>query len=31
LAVGSPGVADFWRVFREAMHDLGYIEGEHSL
>src|SRR5262245_41736551 len=28
LAVGSPGVADFWRVFREAMHDLGYIEGE---
>ncbi len=28
LAVGSPGVADFWRLFREAMQDLGYIEGQ---
>ena len=28
LAVGSPGVADFWRLFREAMQELGYIEGK---
>jgi putative ABC transport system substrate-binding protein len=28
LAVGSPGVADFWRLFREAMQDLGYVEGQ---
>jgi putative ABC transport system substrate-binding protein len=28
LAVGSPGVADFWRLFREAMQELGYIEGQ---
>jgi ABC-type uncharacterized transport system substrate-binding protein len=28
LAVGSPGLADFWRLFREAMQDLGYIEGQ---
>ena len=28
LAVGSPGVVDFWRLFREAMQDLGYIEGQ---
>jgi putative ABC transport system substrate-binding protein len=30
LAVGSPGVADFWRLFREAMQDLGYIEGQST-
>jgi len=28
LAVGSPGVDDFWRLFREGMQDLGYIEGQ---
>jgi putative tryptophan/tyrosine transport system substrate-binding protein len=28
LAVGSPGVEDFWRLFREAMQDLGYTEGQ---
>src|SRR5215813_2300330 len=28
LAVGSPGVVDFWRLFREAMQELGYIEGQ---
>jgi putative tryptophan/tyrosine transport system substrate-binding protein len=28
LAVGSPGVADFWWLFRETMQDLGYIEGQ---
>jgi putative tryptophan/tyrosine transport system substrate-binding protein len=28
LAVGSPGLADFWRLFREAMQDLGYNEGQ---
>jgi putative ABC transport system substrate-binding protein len=28
LAVGSPSVQDFWRLFREAMQDLGYIEGQ---
>jgi putative ABC transport system substrate-binding protein len=28
LAVGSPGVTDFWRLFREAMQELGYIEGQ---
>jgi putative ABC transport system substrate-binding protein len=27
LAVASPGVQDFWRLFREAMQELGYIEG----
>ena len=29
LAVGSPGVDDFWRLFREAMWELGYIEGQN--
>jgi putative tryptophan/tyrosine transport system substrate-binding protein len=28
LAVASPGVQDFWRLFREAMQELGYIEGQ---
>ena len=28
LAVGSPGVQDFWRLFCEAMQELGYIEGQ---
>jgi putative ABC transport system substrate-binding protein len=28
LAVGSAGLADFWRLFREAMQDLGYREGQ---
>ena len=29
LVVGSPGVEDFWRLFREGMQDLGYIEGQN--
>jgi putative tryptophan/tyrosine transport system substrate-binding protein len=28
LAVGSPGLAGFWRLFRKTMQDLGYIEGQ---
>jgi len=28
LAVGSAGMANFWRLFRKAMQDLGYIEGQ---
>ena len=28
LAVGSPGVQDFWRLFREGMQELGYTEGQ---
>jgi putative tryptophan/tyrosine transport system substrate-binding protein len=28
LAVASPGMQDFWRLFREAMQELGYMEGQ---
>ena len=28
LVVGAPGSEEFWRVFREAMRELGYIEGQ---
>jgi len=28
LAVGSPGVQDFWRLFREGMQEFGYTEGQ---
>ena len=28
LAVGSPGVQDFWHLFRQAMQELGYSEGQ---
>jgi putative tryptophan/tyrosine transport system substrate-binding protein len=28
LAVGSPGLEQFWRQFREVMRELGYIEGQ---
>lgn len=27
LVVGSPGSDSFWQLFRESMHDLGYIDG----
>ena len=29
LVVGSPGSAQFWRLFREGMRELGYIEGQN--
>jgi putative tryptophan/tyrosine transport system substrate-binding protein len=29
LVVGSPGSEQFWRLFREAMHQLGYVEGQN--
>jgi putative ABC transport system substrate-binding protein len=29
LVVGSPGSQQFWRLFREAMRELGYIEGQN--
>jgi putative ABC transport system substrate-binding protein len=29
LVVGSPGLAQFWRVFREGMRELGYVEGQN--
>lgn len=29
LVVGSPGSEQFWRLFRESMRDLGYIEGQN--
>ena len=28
LVVGSPGSEQFWRLFREGMRELGYIEGQ---
>jgi putative tryptophan/tyrosine transport system substrate-binding protein len=28
LVVGSPGSEQFWRVFREGMRELGYVEGQ---
>jgi putative ABC transport system substrate-binding protein len=28
LVVGSPGSERFWRLFRESMRELGYIEGQ---
>jgi putative ABC transport system substrate-binding protein len=28
LVVGAPGSEKFWRLFREAMQELGYIEGQ---
>jgi putative ABC transport system substrate-binding protein len=28
LVVGSPGSEKFWRLFRESMRELGYIEGQ---
>jgi putative ABC transport system substrate-binding protein len=28
LVVESPGLEQFWRLFREAMRELGYIEGQ---
>jgi putative tryptophan/tyrosine transport system substrate-binding protein len=29
LVVGSPGSERFWRLFREGMRELGYIEGQN--
>jgi putative tryptophan/tyrosine transport system substrate-binding protein len=29
LVVGSPGSEKFWRLFRESMRELGYIEGQN--
>jgi putative ABC transport system substrate-binding protein len=29
LVVGSPGSERFWRLFREAMRELGYMEGQN--
>ncbi len=29
LVVGSPGSEQFWRLFREAMRELGYVEGQN--
>ena len=29
LVVGSPGSEQFWRLFREGMRELGYIEGQN--
>ena len=29
LVVGSPGSAQFWRLFREDLRELGYIEGQN--
>jgi putative ABC transport system substrate-binding protein len=29
LAVGSPGSERFGRLFRESMHELGYVEGQN--
>jgi putative tryptophan/tyrosine transport system substrate-binding protein len=31
LVVGSPGSEKFWRLFREVMQELGYIEGQNIL
>jgi putative ABC transport system substrate-binding protein len=28
LVVGAPGSEKFWRLFREAMHERGYVEGQ---
>jgi putative tryptophan/tyrosine transport system substrate-binding protein len=28
LVVGSPGAEIFWRIFREALGELGYVEGQ---
>jgi ABC-type uncharacterized transport system substrate-binding protein len=29
LVVGSPGSEQFWRLFREGMRELGYVEGQN--
>src|SRR5947208_701687 len=29
LVVGSPGSERFWRLFREDMRELGYVEGQN--
>jgi putative ABC transport system substrate-binding protein len=29
LVVGAPGSEQFWRLFREGMRELGYIEGQN--
>ena len=29
LVVGSPGSEKFWRLFRESMRELGYLEGQN--
>ena len=29
LVVGAPGSELFWRLFREVMKELGYIEGQN--
>ncbi len=28
LVVGAPSSEKFWRLFREAMRELGYVEGQ---
>jgi putative ABC transport system substrate-binding protein len=28
LVIDAPGYEKFWRLFREALHDLGYVEGQ---
>jgi len=28
LVIGSPGSERFWRLFRESMRELGYLEGQ---
>jgi putative tryptophan/tyrosine transport system substrate-binding protein len=28
LAVGAPGWEEFWRLFRESMRELGYVDGQ---
>ena len=28
LVVGSPGSQQFWQIFREALRELGYVEGQ---
>jgi putative tryptophan/tyrosine transport system substrate-binding protein len=30
LIVGAPGSEQFWRLFREGMRELGYVEGQNS-
>jgi putative ABC transport system substrate-binding protein len=29
LVVGAPGSEKFWRIFREALRELGYVEGQN--
>ena len=29
LVVGSPGAEQFWKLFRDAMQQLGYVEGRN--